>query len=152
MNERSRNWSLWIGFLFCVAALVSYFLIFDKFAVTRDVPWASFLIFGIGGVFLLVGLKRSFGTPERYKGKIAGPVLSILSLALVGLFCFFVFNLTRQLPASSGAPRVGQKAPEFVLTDTGDKPVSLSSLLSTPMVNSGKPPRGVVLIFYRGYW
>ncbi len=152
MDERRRNWSLWAGFLFCLAALVSYFLIFDKFAATRDVPWVTFLIFGIGAAFLLVGLKRAFGTPERYKGKIAGPVLSVLSLALVGLFCFFVFYLTRQLPASSGAPRVGQKAPEFVLTDTSDQPVSLASLLSAPMANSGKPPRGVVLIFYRGYW
>ena len=152
MDERRRNWSLWAGFLFCLAALVSYFLIFDKFAATRDVPWVTFLIFGIGAAFLLVGLKRAFGTPERYKGKIAGPVLSVLSLALVGLFCFFVFYLTRQLPASSGAPRVGQRAPEFVLTDTSDQPVSLASLLSAPMANSGKPPRGVVLIFYRGYW
>lgn len=152
MNERSRNWSLWVGFLLCLAASVSYLAVFDKFAVTRDVPWASFLIFGVGGVFLLLGLRRAFGTPERYKGKIAGPVLSVLSLALVGLFCFFVFYLTRQLPASSGAPRVGQKAPDFVLADASDQPVSLSSLLSTPMANSGKPPRGVVLIFYRGYW
>jgi hypothetical protein len=59
---------------------------------------------------------------------------------------------------------VGQKAPDFTLSDTNGKPVSLSELLSTPI--NGKTmnapvgnaqqaptsPKGVLLVFYRGYW
>ena len=56
----------------------------------------------------------------------------------------------RQLPASRRAPQIGQKAPEFRLNDTSGKAVSLSELLSTPI--NGQPPKGVLLVFYRGYW
>jgi peroxiredoxin len=48
------------------------------------------------------------------------------------------------VPASAGAPRVGQKAPDFLLLDQNAKPVGLGDLLS----NS----KGAVLIFYRGFW
>jgi hypothetical protein len=152
MNQRRWNWHLWAGSLLCLVAFGSYFFAFARFPVTRDVPWVNFLLFGTGVAFLFVGLKRAFGQPQQYRGKIAGPILGGLSLLVVGFFCFFVFHQTRQLPASTRAPRVGQKAPEFVLQDTNNQPVSLSSLLSSPMSHSHIPPKGVVLVFYRGYW
>ena len=52
--------------------------------------------------------------------------------------------------ASVGAPQVGQKAPDFTLSDTSNKPMSLAGLLTQPI--NGKSPKGVLLIFYRGYW
>jgi peroxiredoxin len=58
--------------------------------------------------------------------------------------------MAKQLPASRGAPQVGQKAPDFTLKDTSEKPVALSELLSTPV--NGSKPKGVLLVFYRGYW
>jgi peroxiredoxin len=48
--------------------------------------------------------------------------------------------------------QVGQKAPEFVLADANNNPVALSSLLSAAMPGSQAPPKGVLLVFYRGYW
>jgi len=101
---------------------------------------------------LFVGLKRAFGQPQQYRGKIAGPILGTLSLLIVGVFCFAVFYQTRLLPASTGAPRVGQKAPEFVLPDTNNNPVTLSSLLSSASADTLARPKGVLLVFYRGYW
>jgi hypothetical protein len=152
MNQRRWNWHLWAGFLLCLVAFASYFFVFDRFPVTRDVPWANFLLFGVGIALLFVGLKRAFGQPQQYRGKIAGSILSTVSVAIVGFFCFVVFYQTRQLPTATQAPRVGQKAPEFVLPDTNNQPVSLSSLLSTPLASSQAPPKGVLLVFYRGYW
>jgi peroxiredoxin len=52
--------------------------------------------------------------------------------------------------ASTGAPQVGQQAPAFTLIDSNNKPVTLAQLLSERINN--RPPRGVLLIFYRGYW
>ena len=46
--------------------------------------------------------------------------------------------------------KVGQKAPDFTLTDSNDKPVTLAQLLTEPINN--QPPKAVLLIFYRGYW
>ncbi len=151
MNKRLWNWHLWAGFLLCLVAFAS-FPFFARFPITRDVPWANFLLFAVGGVLSFIGLKRAFGRPQQYRGKIAGPILGTLSLLAVGFFCFIVFYMTKQLPVSSGAPRVGQKAPEFVLPDTTNQPVSLTSLLSAPLAGAQVPPKGVVLVFYRGYW
>jgi peroxiredoxin len=61
-------------------------------------------------------------------------------------------TLSKQLPPPSTALQVGQKAPEFVLADANDNPVALSSLLSAPMPGLQTPPKGVLLVFYRGYW
>jgi peroxiredoxin len=60
------------------------------------------------------------------------------------------FVASRWLPPSTAAPQVAQKAPDFSLTDTTNKTVSLTDLLSQPI--NGKPAKGALLIFYRGYW
>ena len=151
MNQQRWNWHLWAGFALCLAGFAT-FPIFARFPLTRDVPWANFLLLGAGLALLLIGLRRAFGQPQQYRGKIAGPILGVLSLMIVGAFCFIVFYQTRQLPASGGAPRIGQNAPEFALVDTDNHPVSLSGLLSTPMPQTKTPPKGVLLVFYRGYW
>jgi hypothetical protein len=150
--KRRWNWPLWAGFLFCVAAFVSYLFVFARFPVTRDIPWVNFLLFAVGGVLLVVGLQRAFGQPQQYRGKISGPILGALSLLLLGFFCYVIFVMTKQLPPPSAALRVGQKAPEFVLADTNNNPIALSSLLSSPVPGSLTPPKGVLLVFYRGYW
>ena len=152
MDQRRRNWHVWVGFLLSVLGVASYPLLFARFPVTRDVPWVNYLILAAGILFLVSGLRRAFRKTEPYKGKIAGPILGMLSFAAIGFFAFLIFYAGKQLPKSAGAPRVGQKAPEFVLTDTDNRQVSLASLLSTPLPNSQTPPKGVLLIFYRGYW
>ena len=152
MNERRWDWHLWAGFLFCLLGFASYPFVFAKFPITRDIPWANYLLFGTGVVLLFVGLKRAFQQSQQYRGKIAGSILGALSVLALGFFSFIVFHMTRQLPASAAAPRVGQQAPAFVLPDTSSNPVSLSSLLSAPLATSHAPPKGVLLVFYRGYW
>ena len=149
-TKRHPNAPLWIGFLVSVFAFLSYIPIFVKYPVTRDMPWASFLIFAIGLLFLFLGLRRAFRQPTVYRGKVAGPILTTLSVAALVFFCFTIFSLGKHLPLSAQAPKVGQKAPEFALADTDGAMVSLASLLSTP--NAAHPTKGVLLIFYRGYW
>ena len=152
MNERRWNWPLWVGFLLSVFTFFSYFALFAKYPVTRDVPWVNFSLFAIAVSLLGIALKRAFGEPQIYRGKIMGPILSILGLAVAGFFCFFIFHVTRQLPVSAGAPRIGSKAPDFSLSDTQGNMVSLSSLFTNPDPSTHEVPKGVLLVFYRGYW
>jgi hypothetical protein len=141
--KRRWNWPIWVGFVVVVTGLFSYGF-FVRFPTTRDFPWANLLLFGIGGAFLIVGLFRAFGRSQVYRGKIFGSIFTAIAVLVVAFSSYAIFYVVRQLPASAGAPRVGQKAPDFMLLDQNGKPVGLGDLLS----NSN----GVVVIFYRGFW
>ena len=142
--KRHRNVSIWAGFAIVIAALVSYIPIFAVFPVTRDFPWANYLLFLLGGGLLAVGMKRAFREPEHYRGKISGSILAVLSVVLLGFFVVGTVYLTKQIPPAERALRPGQPAPPFVLPDITGKQVASSELL--------KGHRAVVLVFYRGYW
>jgi hypothetical protein len=144
--KRKWNWPIWIGFLAVIVGLFSYGL-FARFPITRDFPWANLLFFGIGAALLVVGLFRAFGRPQVYRGKIFGSIFAAIAVLLVALFSYEIFYVLRQVPASSGVPRVGQLAPDFILVDQSGKPVGLGDLLRG---QSG--PKAVALIFYRGFW
>jgi hypothetical protein len=148
--KRRPNAPLWLGFLIVLFAFLSYIPIFAKYPITRDMPWANFLIFVIGFILLFAGLRRAFSQPTAYRGKIAGPILTTIGVAALVFFSLTIFSLGKHLPPSAQAPKVGQKAPDFALADTTGKTVSLASLLSTSATSL--PTKGVLLIFYRGYW
>jgi hypothetical protein len=151
--KRRWNWRIWTGFLIALAAIPAYFALFVRFPITRDVPWATWLMFAVAGWLLWVGVSKAFASSGVYRGKIAGPILAVLSLAVAVFFGYATLYASRQLPAATSAPQVGEKAPEFTLSDTKDNVVSLSALLSEPMPGTaGQEPRGVLLVFYRGYW
>jgi hypothetical protein len=142
-------------------ALISYFVLFYRWPVTRDFPWANYLLFATGALLISSGMRRAFRRPDLYRGKIAGTVLASITLLLLGLFVYVTGFATKALPASKGAPKVDTKAPDFSLTDEYGNNVTLSSLLTTAGVGdpsqaniagTGTPPNGVILIFYRGYW
>lgn len=147
---RRWNWPLWAGFVLNFLAFFSYFVFFARFPLTRNFPWANLLLFVIAEALLAVGLIRAFSRAEVYRGKIVGPILSSLSALVLAAFVFLIFVFARRLPASSNAPHVGTKAPAFTLLDTSNKPTSLTDLLTTPQ--NGAAPKGVLLVFYRGYW
>lgn len=144
------NWPLWSGFLLTFLAFLSYPFLFIEWPITRDFPWANFLLFAVALVLLFVGVRRAFRPERRLISKIVAPLLATVSVLVIAFFIFIALIQSRWLPASQAAPAVGQKAPEFTLTDTNNQPVTLASLLSQPINN--KPPKGVLLIFYRGYW
>ncbi len=164
MKAPRFNWPIWAGFLLSLFASLSYFFIFVWFPVTRDFPWANLLLFALAIALLVVGVRRAFALgrgpqggplgvvdrPRPRRSKITASILATLSIAVFGFFIFSTFILARRLPASHSAPQISQKAPDFTLSDTNGKPVSLSELLASPV--NGKSPKGVLLVFYRGYW
>ena len=155
------NWQIWAAFLLSLFAFLSYPLLFVRFPVTRDFPWANLLLFVAAVAFMLFGLRRAFASDRAHplRSRISGGILAALSLAILGGFVFTVFIWARLMPAAHGAPQVGQQAPDFTLTDTNGRSVSLAELLSSSVyanpetsVQSKALPKGVLLIFYRGYW
>jgi hypothetical protein len=150
--KRKWNWPIWVGFLVAVAGVFSYGF-FARYPITRDFPWANLLLLGIGTALLIVGLSRAFGRPQLYRGKIFGSIFTAIALFLGALFCYEIFYVLRQVPPSTGAPRVSEKAPAFTLPDQDNNQVSLADLLSAPTSSaSTAKANGVLLIFYRGFW
>jgi hypothetical protein len=145
MSSAGRKWNLAIeaGFLITVTAFLSYYFVFVRFPLTRDFPWLNLLLFAAGLGLSATGVVRAFRSPERYRGKVRGPLWAALGALIFGSFIFLTFWYARQVPASAGAPAVGSQIPDFTLPDSAGRPVTLSSL------HNGK---WVLLLFYRGYW
>ena|SRR5437868_2341622 len=144
------NWQIWAGFVLSLFAELSYPLLFVRWAATREFPWANLILFAIALVLLFFGLRRAFKPDKRIVSKVFSSLAAGFGVVLLAGLLFMFFVAGRWLPASAGAPQVGQKAPEFTLTDSNHKPVTLAQLLTEPINN--QPPKGVLLIFYRGYW
>jgi hypothetical protein len=141
--KRKWNWPIWVGLVVALGGLFSYGF-FVRYPLTRDFPWANLLLFGIGGALLVFGLFRAFGRPQLYRGKIVGSIFTAITLFLFAFFSYEIFYVVRQVPLSNQAPRIGEKAPDFMLLDQNEQPVGLGDLLSGS--------RATVLIFYRGFW
>jgi drug/metabolite transporter (DMT)-like permease len=134
------NWQLWSGFALSAVAFATYFAFFIRFPLTRDFPVPTLLLFAIAIVLLIVGLRRA------QRRRPLAWIVTVLGIGVAAFFVFAVFIGSRQIPVSETAIAVGARAPDFVLLDINRKPVALAQLLAAPS------NKGVVLIFYRGYW
>ena len=159
--KRHANWNLWLGFLLVLAGFLSFIPVFARFPITRDFPWVTLLMFAAGLTLLAVGLVRAYRQRDRYRGRVVGPILALLSVLIVSLFVWGIFVVARDLPASAAAPHVGQKAPDFSLPDQDGVPVTLAGLIGSPATapsattapsSGAAPANGALLIFYRGHW
>ena len=154
-TNRRSNAASWWGLLFAIGGIGCNAAFFIRPPLQRMLPWLSLLFAVLALMFLLVGLTRAFGQPQVYRGKVLSVVLTVIALLPVGLTAI-AFVGARKLPSSTAAPQVGQRVPDFTLSDTSGKLVSLDQLLAaSPDLSSGShglAPKAVLLIFYRGYW
>jgi hypothetical protein len=153
--EKRRNRVLTAAWIVTLAGFLSNVIYFFwQFAGQQILPWLNIALFVAALALCLMALRRAFGQPEVYVGKVSGSIVTVIACLLFA-FTIFAFHVARQLPEAGQAPHEGQKAPEFTLADTGGKPVSLASLMTEPLAGSPGPggkPKAVLLIFYRGYW
>lgn len=136
--SKRRNWTAAAGLLLGLGAVLSYFTVITttlgpRFPWLRNVPLLNFVLL-VAALWLSWRGVRAGRWPAR--------VAAVTNLALAGLFAFYVFGLSSMLPAASGAPRVGEAAPEFSLVSDRGETVTLGELKGAP----------VVLVFYRGFW
>jgi hypothetical protein len=149
--KRSWNPILWVGFALVLVGFASYPFFFARFPITRDFPWANLALLALSVFLVCAGVVRAFRQPDVYRGKVSGSILGVLTVLLVGFF-----------PASHGAPKVGEMAPDFTLPDSQGNLVTLSAMLDSSFAPNGSTSAtagtgsaqtaGTVLIFYRGYW
>lgn len=146
-----RNSALWTGTILIVLALLSFMSFFVSLPGKQALPWVNLLLSALAVVLFALGLRRAISQPDRYRGKVAGWVLTVVS-SLFLVFSIVVFYGSRHLPDTGASPQVGQKAPDFTLKNENGQTVSLATLLAQPVDATGKPPKALLLVFYRGYW
>jgi hypothetical protein len=146
--QTRRRSLLWFGFLLALAALLSNVIFFLNPPGYKAVPWASLVLAIVASILLALGVKRIFADARDNRKRVLDSLVALVSLGLVAT-AIFAFVHSRALPASAGAPRVGQAAPEFTLVDSNGRSASLAQLLAPA---AGPKPRAVLLVFYRGYW
>lgn len=140
--------TFWIGLLVTLLGVASNLLYWLPIPAVI-IPSINLALPLIGLVLVVVGLLRFWPGAKAWL-KILGVAVGLLSAAILVLSVWGHIH-SRNIPPSPGAPRIGQKVPDFTLTDSSGQPVSLSQLLTTPLNNSVRP-RAVLLVFYRGYW
>ena len=152
-TERRRNVAPWWGLLFAIGAIVCNLVLFlVSLSWQGMLPWLSLLCAILALIFLVVGLLRAFAQAHIYRGRVLSVVLTVVSVLPIGLTAF-AFVTARRLPNSVAVPQVGQRVPDFTLSDSSGKQVSLDQLLAPASTGSQAPaPKAVLLIFYRGYW
>ncbi len=139
---------LWVGLVLLLLAILSNLLYFLK-VPAASLPWVNLSLPVLALLFLLVGLVRAFAQSQIYRGKIWGSVVLVLGLLLVAASTL-LFVGARKLPHSGGAPQIGQRIPDFNLSDSTGQSTSLAQLFSASA--GAPPPKAVLLVFYRGYW
>lgn len=148
--NRAVLWGLLVLLLAIAAAAPPFYGM--NFPGQSLLPWINLGLPAIAVIFFAIALTRAFGNSAVYRGKVWGSILGVVS-ALLLAGSVWLHQHAKDLPAAGKAPQVGQKAPDFTLSDTSGNLVSLSQLMTTPIdVNTGKPPKAVLLVFYRGWW
>jgi len=130
--------ALWSGLLLTLTGIASYFALFSRWPVTRDIPWTAFVFFLIAIPLLISGVRRA-------QRKLMPSILAGITAVIILVFSIGIFAGSR-LPQSSEAPAVGKRAPDFTLPDVNHHNISLTTFLAEPSTKQ------VLLIFYRGYW
>jgi len=142
---------LWIGFAFALGAMLCNAIFFLSPPGQHFIPWLSLLLAAVALVFLAGGQRAVFRRAQTLRGKIFSSILTVVALLLVGVTIFSSVS-ARALPNATGTPKIGNKAPDFTLADTGGRPISLDQLFAPLADDRNLPPKAVLLIFYRGYW
>src|SRR5215510_13323028 len=109
------NWQIWAGFLLSLVAALSYPFVFVRWPITREFPWANLVLFAIALVLLFFGLRRAFKPDKKIISKIFSSLAAAFGVLLLAALLFMFFVMGSWLPASTGAPHVGQKALAFTL-------------------------------------
>ena len=137
-----RNHWIWIGPLVTFAGVVSYFVLFARFAALRDFPWVNLPLVVLGAVLSVLGMKQALARSPALRGKVLAGAGLVLSLLLTAFFIVYIFWLSYAIPGPSSVALELARAPDFALTSNTGETVRLSDFAG----------RHVALVFYRGFW
>ena len=134
MEETKRNHAAWIGPLFVLIGVFTYFSFAVRIPSLRDSAALNLVLVYAGLVIAAVALLRRRNW-KSWLGLVAAGFFT-------ALFSFYIFVFSSQLPSADTAAAVGSIAPPLELPDHTGRVASLENL------RGGR----VLVVFYRGFW
>lgn len=138
-SERT-NHALWLGPLVAVFGFLSYYTIFYRWPITRDLPWVNLTLLAVGVWLSVTALRRAW--PRGGWRAAVGAGGTLLSLTCAAGLISYAFILSYDLPDQELALGVGEHVPVATLPDQTGKPVRFAAA----------PEERVILVFFRGHW
>ena len=133
-TSKKRNHAAWIGPLFSIAGLISYFTLMVGIPDLRDSAAVNLCLVGLGVVIASWAVFRR----RNWKSWVG----LIAAAAPAALFVWYIFAYSQQIPGAPAAPAVGSQAPALELPDQNGRMIALADYAG----------RRVLVVFYRGYW
>ncbi|MFP6663296.1 MAG: hypothetical protein VCC00_03730 [Deltaproteobacteria bacterium] len=130
---------VWLGPLVAVIGLVTYFTIFYRWPLTRDLPWLNFLVIAAGIALAFSGMRASPGT--GWRAGVARLAVGV-SLLPAALLAWYSFVFSAQMPATDLAAGPGTELPALILLDDKGDAFHLGM--------AGE--KRALIVFYRGFW
>ena len=137
--KRRFNWQLWSGFALSIVAFASYFAFFIRFPSHARLP--------VAGADSLRDRDRAAGhrTAPRERRRPLAWIVTVLGIGIAAFFCFAVF-------IGAGNSPLGKRA-RGRREGAGLHPARHQPQAGRARAASrGAGNKGVILIFYRGYW
>src|SRR5579863_7437983 len=99
-TQDRTNSAPWWGLLFALASVGCNAAFFINAPLQAVVPWLSLLFAAVALMFLFIGLRRAFGQPQVYRGKVLSVVLTVIALLPTAL-TVFAFVGMRKVPSAN---------------------------------------------------
>jgi len=155
MTERRRNRALtWAWTITIAAFLLNLPPFFLQYPGQQLLPWLAVAARSSALALCVIALRRAFGQPEVYRGKVSGSIVTVIATLLFALTAIGFWG-ARKMPETTRPRSPARRPRPSPSPDTTGAQVSLASLLDAPLAGSPRPdgkPKAVLAIFYRGYW
>lgn len=131
-----------VGPIIAFASVVSYFLVFARFPVLRDIPWLNAPVALLGCYFSFHVLRKAFKNRQPWFPLALSGIGFLFSTGISALFFVYIVFLSYQMPSGKGANGALDLLPAIQSTSQDGTPFDSADL-------AGK---NLVIVFYRGYW
>ncbi len=131
-----------VGPVIAFVSLVSYFMVFARFPVLRDVPWLNAPLALLGCYLSIRALMVALKNRQQWLRLSFSGLGLLFSVGISSLFFFYITVLSYQMPKGGKTE-----------SDLGQIPnIESTTHTGAPFTSADLGGKNWVIVFYRGHW